>query len=121
MKVLYSNLKGLIISVITTITLILIFSSILVKTNFREEYIDTVIIIISSISILIGTSIATIKLKKNGIINGIIISITYMLTLYIFSSILNGNFSVGTETIYMLILGIVLGILGGIIGVNIKS
>lgn len=121
MKVLYNNLKGLIISIITTIVLILAFSAILVKTNFREDYIDTVIIIISSISILIGTSIATIKLKKNGIVSGILISLTYMLILYMFSSILNGNFSIGIETVSMLFFGILLGILGGIIGVNIKS
>ena len=121
MSILYNNIKGLIISFITTIILILIFSIILVKTNIKEEYIDTVIIIISSISILIGTSISTIKLKKNGIINGIFISITYMLVLYIFSSILNGNFSVEIKTICMMIVGILLGVLGGIIGVNIKS
>ena len=121
MNVLYKNLKGLIISIITTIILILIFSVMLVETNIREEYIDTVIIIISSISILIGTSISTIKLKKNGIINGIFISIMYMLILYIFSSILNGNFSIEIQTIYMMISGILLGVLGGIIGVNIKS
>ena len=121
MKILYSNIKGFFISIITTIALIFIFSVILVKTNFREEYIDTVIIIISSVSILVGTSISTIKIKKNGIIIGILISLMYMLVLYLFSSILNGCFSIGIKTISMMFFGILLGMLGGIIGVNIKS
>lgn len=121
MNILYNNLKGLVISIITTIMLILCFSMILVKTDFNEQYIDTVIVIISSVSILIGTSISTIKIKKNGIFNGIIVSLFYMLILYVCSSILNGKFSIEAGTIYMLIFGVLLGILGGIIGVNIKS
>lgn len=121
MDKLKSITKGIIISYIITIVLIIVFSFILVKTNISEQSINTVIIIISSVSILIGTSISTIKLKKHGIINGIIISSIYMLILYIFSSILNQNFLINMNTILMLSIGIILGIFGGIIGVNIKS
>lgn len=113
--------KGILISNIVTIVFILLFSLILVKTNFKEQYINLVLIIISSVSILIGTSISTIKMKKYGIINGIIISSMYMIILYIFSSIVNNNFSINMSSIYMLITGIFLGSLGGVIGVNIKS
>lgn len=121
MDKLKSIAKGVIISYIITIVFIILFSFILVKTNIKEESINTVIIIISSVSILIGTSISTIKLKKHGIINGIIISSIYMIILYIFSSILNQNFLINMNTIFMFFIGIILGILGGIIGVNIKS
>lgn len=121
MDKLKSITKGIIVSYIITIVLIIVFSFILVKTNISEQSTNTVIIIISSVSILIGTSISTIKLKKHGIINGIIISSIYMLILYIFSSILNQNFLININTILMLSIGIILGIFGGIIGVNIKS
>lgn len=113
--------KGVGISIILTIILILFFSFLLVKTNIKEQYINTIIIVISSISILIGTSISTISLKKHGIINGILISVIYMVVLYIISSAVCGDFSIKAGSIIMFFIGVVLGILGGIIGVNIKS
>ena len=59
-------------------------------------------------------------IQKYGIINGIVISVIYMIILYLASSFVNNDFSINSKTIYMLITGSVLGILGGIIGVNIK-
>lgn len=66
-------LKGIGISLITTLTLLLIFSIILTYTNIQENTINAVIMIITAISILIGSSIGNIKIKKNGLINGGII------------------------------------------------
>ena len=107
-------IKGLVISNIVSLFFLFIISILLLNTNFKEQYIEGAIII------LIGTSIATIKINKYGIINGIIISILYMLILYISSSFICNDFSVSLSTIFMLIFGIILGTLGGIIGVNIK-
>ena len=120
MDTLKSMCKGTIIAIAISIVSILIFSWLLVKTNIKEESINTIIIIISGVSLLIGTSISIIKLKKYGIINGIVISVIYMIILYLASSFVNNDFSINSKTIYMLITGSVLGILGGIIGVNIK-
>ena len=120
MDTLKSMCKGTIIAIAISIVSILIFSWLFVKTNIKEESINTIIIIISGVSLLIGTSISSIILKKYGIINGIVISVIYMIVLYLASSFVNKDFSINAKTIYMLITGIVLGILGGIIGVNIK-
>ena len=114
MDTLKSMCKGTIIAIAISIVSILIFSWLLVKTNIKEESINT------GVSLLIGTSISSIKLKKYGIINGIVISVIYMIILYLASSFVNNDFSINSKTIYMLITGSVLGILGGIIGVNIK-
>lgn len=112
---------SLIISFMLTIICILFFSMLLVKTNISENMINGVIIVISSISILIGASISTIKFERNGWINGGIISILYMLILYVLSSFVNDNFNINKNCIYMIIVGLILGIIGGIIGVNIKN
>lgn len=116
-----SILKGIIFAFAITIILLLLFSIILVKTNFREQYINAVIIVISSFSIFIGAIISTIKSKQYGIINGIIVSATYMFSLYIFSSILNNNFSLNVSSLIINLFGVILGIIGGIVGANIKS
>lgn len=113
--------KGIIISYVITLLLIFFFSFMLLKTNINESYINAVIIIISAVSIFIGTTISTKKIKDSGIINGILVSIIYSIIIYIISSIINKDFSVNLYSMYMIIGGIILGIIGGIIGVNIKS
>lgn len=112
---------SLIVSFTLNIICILFFSMLLVKTNISENMINGVIIVISSISILIGASVSTIKFKKNGLINGAIISILYISILYILSSLANNSFEINKSSIFMIIFGLILGIIGGIIGVNFKK
>lgn len=111
-------LKGLIISFIVTLVSILIFSIILTYSNISEKIIPIVIIILTFISILIGTIIGVRKISKNGMLNGAIIGGIYVVLLYLISSLLNTGFAFNTYTILMIIAGIVSGIIGGIIGVN---
>lgn len=110
--------KGLVISFIMTILILLIFSIILTFTNISEKTIVPVIIISTAISILIGSSISNIRIKKNGILNGALIGGGYILILYLLSSILNARFNLNIQSIIMISVGVVFGILGGIIGVN---
>ncbi len=112
--------KGIGISLITTLVLLLIFSIILTYTNIQENVINPVIMMITAISILIGSSIGNIKIRKNGLLNGGIIGIGYILIIYLISSILNWKFSLNLQSIIMIITAIIFGILGGIIGVNRK-
>ena len=110
--------KGLLISFIMTILILLIFSIILTFTNISEKTIVPVIIISTAISILIGSSISNIRIKKNGILNGALIGGGYILILYLLSSILNARFNLNIQSIIMISVWVVFGILGGIIGVN---
>ena len=119
-KTFINLIKGVGISLIVTLLLLLIFATILTYTETGEETINPVIIIITAISILIGSSIGNIKIKKNGLINGGIIGGIYMLTIYLISSILNWNFSLNFQSILMIIIGMIFGIFGGILGVNKK-
>ncbi len=117
-EILKSLGKGLLISFIMTILILLIFSIILTFTNISEKTIVPVIIISTAISILIGSSISNIRIKKNGILNGALIGGGYILILYLLSSILNARFNLNIQSIIMISAGVVFGILGGIIGVN---
>lgn len=113
--------KGVGISLIITVILLIIFSVLLAYTSISESVISPVIMVITAISILIGSSIVNIKIKKNGLINGGIIGGTYILTIYLISSILNWKFTLNLQAIIMIILAIAVGILGGIIGVNKRA
>ena len=112
--------KGVGISIILTMILLLIFSIVLAYTNVSENTITPVIIIITAISILFGSSISTRQIKKYGILNGGLIGIIYLLLLYTISSLLNWKFGLNSQSIIMIIIGGVFGVIGGIIGVNIK-
>ena len=119
-KTIKNIMKGTGIALITTVLLLLIFSIILTYTNIDEKVINPVIMIVTAISILLGSSLGNIKIKKNGLINGGIIGAIYIVTIYLISSILNWKFSLNIQSIFMIIIAIVFGILGGILGVNRK-
>ena len=119
-KTIKNIMKGTGIALITTVILLLIFSIILTYTNIQENVINPVIMIITAISILLGSSLGNTKIKKNGLINGGIIGGIYIITIYLISSILNWKFSLNIQSILMIGIAIVFGILGGILGVNRK-
>ncbi len=110
--------KGVGISFAFTLVLLLIFSVILTFSNINENVINPVIIIVTGISILIGSSIGNNKIKKNGLLNGALVGIIYMLIIYTISSLLNWKFNLSLQSLIMIIVGMVFGMLGGIIGVN---
>lgn len=113
-------IKGVIISIIFTLIFLFVFSIILTYTNISEQFIGPVIIVITAISIFIGSSIGNIKMKKNGLLNGGLIGGIYLLSIYILSGIINQNFSLTTQSIIIIVAGMACGMFGGIIGVNKK-
>lgn len=116
----FDILKGTAISIVATLILLIIFSAILTYTSTNESTMPAVIIIVSGLSILLGSQLATAKIKKNGIVNGILVGGLYFAFLYIISSIVSKNFSMNNYSIIMMATSILLGGLGGIIGVNKK-
>ncbi len=112
--------KGVTIALVTTFILLLIFATVLTYTQVSENIINPVIIVITAISILIGSSIGNIKIRKNGLVNGAIIGGTYIGIIYFTSSMLNWHFGLNWQSIIMIVIGMIFGILGGIIGVNKK-
>lgn len=119
-KIVGKIFKGIGISMIFTIVCLFIFSVLLTYTDIGENTIMPVIIIVTAISILVGSSIENTKIRKKGILNGGLIGAGYILILYLISSLINTNFYLNLESIIMIIIGIMFGILGGIIGVNFK-
>ena len=114
----FNIIKGTIISFISTIVLLLIFSIILTYTNISESFIAPTIIVITAISIFIGSTISNSKIQKNGLVNGAIVGGMYLIIIYFFSSIINQKFALSMQSIIMIISGMICGMLGGILGVN---
>lgn len=119
-KTIINIAKGIGISLIATVIFLFIFSLILTYTDISDQIVSPVIMVITAISILMGSSIGNIKIKKNGLLNGAIVGASYIIIIYLISSILNWSFGLNFESIIMIMIGVVFGILGGIIGVNKK-
>ena len=115
-----SIIKGTATSFLATIIALTVFAVLLTYTELSENTIKPVVITVTGISILIGSSIGTRKIRKNGLITGGIIGFLYILIIYVISSALNTNCAIDWVSAIMIGVGIVGGIFGGIIGVNTK-
>ncbi len=113
-------IKGIVISCIVTLLLLFIYALLLRFTNIGENTISPVIIAITGVSILIGSSIGAGSIKKNGIINGGIIGLTYIILLYLLSSLTGTGFALNMYSIILMCVSAGAGAIGGIVGVNLK-
>lgn len=111
-------IRGSIFAIITSAILLLIFAVLLCYTNLSESTMLPVILVITGISILIGSMMSTRKIRKNGILNGGMVGIIYIIALYLISSLFLAGFNLTFNSFIMLIIGIITGMIGGIIGVN---
>ena len=103
--------KGTIFSIGITILLLLVYSVLLTYTRLSESTIPIVVLFITGVSILIGSQISTVHIRKNGIINGGLIGVIYILTIYLISSLITGKFGLN---IYAGIMVIISCLAGGI-------
>ena len=120
-KPIISIIKGTAISFLTTIIALTIFAVLLTYTELSENTIRPVIITVTGISILIGSSIGTRKIRKNGLMTGGAIGVIYIVSIYLISSVMNSNFALSWISVIMIAVGVIGGVLGGIIGVNTKN
>lgn len=109
-----------IIEFVLTIIMLFILSLLLSMTDLEEKVIEPAIIGITTFAILIGSFNISRKVKNKGFFIGIIQGIIYMLVLYLLSSFVSMDFSLGLRSLTMIGLGIFGGAIGGIVGVNLK-
>lgn len=113
-------LKGSATSIVITLVLLLIYSALLTYTNLNENTMPIFIITITAISILAGSLISSLNIRKNGLTNGALVGLIYIGVIYLLSSIIGQNFSLNIYSIIMMIASVMAGSIGGIIGVNRK-
>lgn len=112
-------LKGVLIAYIVTLILISIYAGLLAYTNLPESTMSICVVVIAMISIMLASSLTLKKIKEKGLINGAIIGGSYLLIIYLLSSIFEVGFSLNTFSMVMLIFSLIAGIVGGIVGVNL--
>ncbi len=114
-------LKGSILAIVLSLILLLIFAMLLAYTSLSETTMVPVVTVIAGISIFIGSTISTIKIRKNGLLNGSLVGLIYILLLYLCSSIYFASFSININSIIIICASVICGMIGGIIGVNLNK
>ncbi len=114
-------IKGSVAAIIITLIALFIFALLLTYTSIQENTIEPVIIVITAISILIGSSISTIHVKRKGFLYGSLVGLIYILTIYLLSAITGSGFSFNIYTGIMIGASVIAGMLGGMVGVNIGT
>ena len=116
-----SIVKGSFFTFAFTYLLVVIYSFILAYTNVPDTTIPTVVIGITMFSIFLSTLIFCRQIGNNGLVNGAIISLIYIASIYLISSLTKVGFTLDKYSIIMIITAIISGMIGGIIGVNFSN
>lgn len=119
MEKIKNYLLCLLITFCISAILLSVASLIFAYTSINDKYLQMFVFGIVTISILIGSTVLSKKIKEKGLLIGGIFGITYLLIIFFISAIAYSNFSI-TNTLFMYAgISILSGIVGGIIGVNI--
>ena len=79
-------IKGCLFAIILSIILLTIYALLLANTTISENTMMPVVLTITGISILMGGTISSRKMKKNGLIYGGIVGLVYVLALKFLNS-----------------------------------
>lgn len=105
-------LKGSVFAIILSALLLFIYAICLTYTDLSETTMVPVIYTISAVSVLIGSTISTRKIRKNGLLNGGIVGLIYIMILYLTSSLCLVGFSLTLNSFLMLGAGALVGMVG---------
>lgn len=114
-----SVLKGWIGSVLLTFIFLLILSLAMIKFELSENVYSIIFIVISVLSLVIGSVLAARINGEKGLISGALVGILFFIFIFVLSSIINGSFSFDMMQIYRMLGCTIVGAIAGILGVNI--
>lgn len=113
-----SLLKGLIVSVIITITSLLLLSFIITYTPLNEAYADTAVVVITYIAIVAGGFSASKGTSGRGWLTGITSALMYIFMMWIVASVSRGSMQPGDNFVVNSLISLICGAFGGIVGIN---
>ncbi len=111
--------QGILRAVILTVIMLLLFAVVLTFTDVSEKIASIIYLLITILSIMYGTIYSVRKINKKGWLIGLVISIIYMVIIYIISIVSGNTLTFGTDRFIRILLALILGMLSGMLGINI--
>jgi putative membrane protein (TIGR04086 family) len=112
--------KGLFISILISLILILIYGLLLTYTGISESSMPTVIMVITIISIGLSSIYVAMRVTSRGWLNGAITGLLYMIIVFLISLLFKTGISMDKFILFRMLMGFIIGALAGIIGINLK-
>lgn len=107
-------------SLIITVILMLIIAAIITYTSVSDSIMPLLTSVIMVISIAYSGLLSATKVRKRGLMHGLITGAIYIMLVLFLSWVLARDFSINKFTIIKAIIGVISGGVGGMIGVNLK-
>lgn len=120
MEYIKQNSKYLLFSYGIALILLCLTGVLFAYTKINDNLINIFVFVIVVISILIGSTLLTHKIKRRGLLLGVIFGLIYFSILYFLSVILYTGFFINKEVGIYFIISVLSGAFGGIIGVNLR-
>ncbi|ABK61269.1 MULTISPECIES: TIGR04086 family membrane protein [Clostridium] len=111
--------QGVLRSFFLTLTMLIVYSIVTYFTKFNPKVDSVFFVVVTAFSVMYGTLYAVKKIKKKGWITGLLVSIFYILIVFLVSAINGRGFAISSLTILRMFLAIFVGTLSGMLGVNI--
>ena len=116
-NVFLSFFKGLIISLLISLGLVVLFAFSLKWFEINDTFIFIGTMVIKAVSVLIGAMVA-IKGKSKGLIKGILFGLIYIFVAFVVFSFLAGGFEFDGQTVLDFVASAIIGGIVGVIKVN---
>jgi putative membrane protein (TIGR04086 family) len=110
--------KGVLRGCIITIVLAFLLALVQAFSSIGESALSVCILITSMLSIIYGCIYATKKIGSKGWLVGLMVSLIYMIVLYI-AAIILGKDAFSSKDLWRVLLAVVTGALSGMLGINL--
>lgn len=111
--------KGVLRGFFITLVILFLLSVINMQIEISPGIRSSALLVTTLISIVYGSIYASRKTGKMGWINGLLVSIFYMILFYIIARLGGSDIALGIKDIIRVLMAMVVGILAGMLGINI--
>ncbi len=110
---------SLALSFLVAVVLLSLTACIFAYTSINDRYLQTFVFACVMLSVLVGSTMLSKKIKEKGLLMGAIFGILYVLIVYLFTSLAYTGFFISNTLGIYLAVAVLSGVIGGVIGVNI--
>ncbi|MBL4935145.1 TIGR04086 family membrane protein [Clostridium sp. YIM B02515] len=110
--------KGVLRGCVLTIIIAFILALIQTFSSIGESALSVCILITSMISIIYGCVYATKKINSKGWLVGLLVSVLYMIIVYI-AAVIGGKDVLAIKDLWRVLLALITGTLSGMLGINL--
>lgn len=113
-------LKSVVISLVVTAAALFALALIYAISDIPEGIEKTMVTAISLFAVFFASLFTSKKLRRQGLLNGMMVGFLYMLILYLTGFLAFGFPGISKGIVATLLMGMLAGAVGGIIGVNVR-